>query len=78
MCLSDNSGSAWGTIPTEYGSVTVAEIDNLSSVITSACSDEGYVGKFGDKLKVFDTRSHFSLQWYRCWHVHGRRHLGVL
>lgn len=56
MCLSDNSGSAWGTIPTEYGSVTVAEIDNLSSVITSACSDEGYVGKFGDKLKVFDTR----------------------
>lgn len=56
MCLSDNSGSAWGTIPTEYGSVTVAEIDNLSSVITSACSDEGCVGKFGDKLKVFDTR----------------------
>ncbi len=56
MCLSDNSGSAWGTIPTEYGSVTVAEIDNLSSVITSACSDEGYVGKFGDKLKVFDAR----------------------
>ena len=56
MCLSDNSGSAWGTIPSEYGSVTVAEIDNLSSVITSACSDEGYVGKFGDKLKVFDTR----------------------
>lgn len=56
MCLSDNSGSAWGTIPTEYGSVTVAEIDNISSVITSACSDEGYVGKFGDKLKVFDTR----------------------
>lgn len=56
MCLSDNSGSAWGTIPTEYGSVTVAEIDNLSSVITSACSDEGYVGKFGDKLRVFDTR----------------------
>ena len=56
MCLSDNSGSAWGNIPTEYGSVTVAEIDNLSSVITSACSDEGYVGKFGDKLKVFDTR----------------------
>lgn len=52
MCLSDNSGSAWGAIPTEYGSVTVAEIDNLSSVITAACSDEGYVGKFGDELKV--------------------------
>lgn len=52
MCLSDNSGSAWGTIPSEYGSVKVAEIDNLSSVITAACSDEGYVGKFGDRLKV--------------------------
>ena len=50
MCLSDNSGSAWGAVTTEYGSVTVATIDNLSSVITAACSDEGYVGKFGDKL----------------------------
>lgn len=50
MCLSDNSGSAWGSFNSEYGSVTVAEIDNLSSVITAACSDEGYVGKFGDKL----------------------------
>ena len=52
MCLSDNSGSAWGSFNSEYGSVTVAEIDNLSSVITSACSDEGYVGKFGDNLKT--------------------------
>ena len=50
MCLSDNSGSAWGCIPTEYGSVTVAVIDNLSSVIAAKCSDEGYVGKFGNKL----------------------------
>lgn len=52
MCLSDNSGSAWGSFNSEYGSVTVAEIDNLSSVITAACSDEGYVGKFGDELIV--------------------------
>jgi hypothetical protein len=52
MCLSDNSGSAWGTFNSEYGSVTIANIDNLSSVITAACSDEGYVGKFGDKLIV--------------------------
>ena len=50
MCLSDNSGSAWGAFNSEYGSVTVANIDNLSSVITAACSDEGYVGKFGDRL----------------------------
>lgn len=53
MCLSDNSGSAWGAINSEYGSVRVAEIDNLSSVLTAACSDEGYVGKFGDKLKTY-------------------------
>ena len=52
MCLSDNSGSAWGSFNSEYGSVTVANIDNLSSVITAACSDEGYVGKFGDRLIV--------------------------
>ena len=52
MCLSDNSGSAWGAFNSEYGSVTVANIDNLSSVITAACSDEGYVGKFGDRLAV--------------------------
>ena len=52
MCLSDNSGSAWGTCTSEYGSVRIAEIDNLSSVITARNSDEGYVGKFGDKLIV--------------------------
>ncbi len=52
MCLSDNSGSAWGCFNSEYGKVTIADIDNLSSVITAACSDEGYVGKFGDRLIV--------------------------
>ena len=52
MCLSDNSGSAWGTFNSEYGSVTVAEIGNLSSVITAMLADEGYVGVFGDRLEV--------------------------
>lgn len=51
-CLSDNSGSAWGTLNSEYGSVRVAEIDNLSSVITARNSDEGFVGKFGDELHM--------------------------
>jgi hypothetical protein len=51
-CLSDNSGSAWGTLNSEYGTVTVANIDNLSSVITAKNSDEGYVGKFGDNLHM--------------------------
>lgn len=53
MALTDNSGSAWGAITTEYGSVTVAEIDNLSAVIAACRAEDGYVGKFGDKLKVF-------------------------
>jgi len=53
MCLSDNSGSAWGAIPSEYGSVTVAEIGNLSSVMVAHRSDEGYVGAFGDRLKEY-------------------------
>jgi hypothetical protein len=51
-CLSDNSGSSWGTMNSEYGSVTVAEIANLSSIITAKQSDEGYVGVFGDNLSV--------------------------
>lgn len=49
MCLSDNSASAWDTFNSEYGTVTVANIDNLSSVIAAQCSDEGYVCKFGDR-----------------------------
>lgn len=52
MCLSDNSGSAWGTFNSEYGKQTVATIGNLSSVITAKCSEEGYVGVFGDKLNI--------------------------
>ena len=50
MCLSDNSGSAWGTFNSEFGKVTVADIDNLSATMTAVNSDEGWVGKFGDKL----------------------------
>lgn len=52
MCLSDNSGSAWGAFTSEYGKCTVAEIDNLSSIVAGMASDEGYVGKFGDKLII--------------------------
>lgn len=61
MCLSDNSGSAWGSFNSEYGSVTVANIDNLSSVITARNSDEGYVGVFGDRLDVIPVDRHCSV-----------------
>ena len=53
-CLSDNSGSAWGAFNSEYGTVTVAEIANLSSLITALQSDQGSVGVFGDRLSVKD------------------------
>ena len=48
--LSDNSGSAWGTCTSEYGTMQVAEIGNLSSVIGAVCADEGVVFPFGDEL----------------------------
>jgi len=51
-CLSDNSGSAWGSFNSEYGTVTVAEIANLSSLTTALQSDEGIVGVFGDDLSM--------------------------
>ena len=51
-CLSDNSGSSWGAVTSEYGTTAIAEIANLSSIITALASDEGYVGVFGDKLSL--------------------------
>lgn len=53
VCLSDNSGSAWGAVTSEYGTTTIAEIDNLSSVIAAKCSDEGTVIKFGNEYKEY-------------------------
>jgi hypothetical protein len=53
VCLSDNSGSAWGAVTSEYGTTKIAEIDNLSSVIAAKCSDEGSVIKFGDEYKEY-------------------------
>jgi len=52
ICLSDNSGSAWGALNSEYGTVKIAEIANLSSIITALQCDEGYVGLFGDRLNI--------------------------
>lgn len=51
--LSDNSGSAWGAFPSEYGTMTVAEIGNLSSVIGAVNSDESTIYAFGDRLLTF-------------------------
>lgn len=52
MSLCDNSGSAWGVATSSMGTMAVAEIANLSAVLTGMVSDEGYVGVFGDNLKT--------------------------
>lgn len=52
VCLSDNSGSAHGSLNSEYGTVSVAQIGNLSSIVTALQSDEGEVGVFGDRLSM--------------------------
>lgn len=49
--LSDNSGSAWGACTSKWGTMQVAEIGNLSSVIGAMCADEGVVFPFGDRLE---------------------------
>ncbi len=49
--LTDNSGSAWGVCTSEWGTMRVAEIGNLSGVIGAMCAEEGVVFPFGDRLK---------------------------
>ena len=51
--LSDNSGSAWGAFTSSYGTVTVAEIGNLSATIGAVNSDNGLVVAFGDKMEKY-------------------------
>lgn len=52
ISLCDNSGSAKGAITSEFGTVKVNHIANLTGVLTGMISDEGYVGVFGDSLEV--------------------------
>lgn len=52
ICLSDNSGSAHHGFTSEYGQTNIAEIGNLSSIITARNAEEGYIGLFGDKLEI--------------------------
>jgi len=57
VALSDNSGSAWGTMTTDFGSTTVADIGNLSSIMLAKSSENGRVGVFGDRLMLYDVDS---------------------
>jgi hypothetical protein len=61
MALCDNSGSAWGTTTSSMGTMAVASIGNLTSVIAGACADDGHVGIFGDRLETFAIRRKSSI-----------------
>ena len=53
-CLSDNSGSSRGGMVSEYGSVLVYEIANLSAILTAyRATCGGNVWVFGDKLEKY-------------------------
>lgn len=60
MVLTDNSGSAWGSFTSEYGETEVATINNLSAILTAQNSEEGYVGVFGDQLKILKIEKDIS------------------
>lgn len=53
-CISDNSGSAWGAMATQMGSMQIAEIGNLSSVLACFASEDGEVNVIGDKCITVD------------------------
>lgn len=52
MALCDNSGSARGMPTSSLGSMQVSSIANLQAILAALCADDGYVGIFGDELKV--------------------------
>ncbi len=54
--LCDNSGSAWGSTTSSMGTMHIAEIANLTGVLTGKASEEGHVGVFGDRLEMFSIR----------------------
>lgn len=61
MCLSDNSGSAHGAFKSENSNTTVATIGNLTSILTAKLADEGYIGIFGNELKILPVRKNTSV-----------------
>ena len=54
--LTDNSGSAWGACTSEWGTMQVAQIGNLSSVIGAMRAEEGVVFPFGARLESVTIR----------------------
>lgn len=61
ISLCDNSGSAWGVTTSSIGTMSIAEIANLTGIITAKAADEGYVGIFGNDLEILQVRQKSSI-----------------
>lgn len=61
MSLCDNSGSAQGTTTSSMGTVRVADIANLTAVLTGKAAHDGYIGVFGDNLEILPVRKNASV-----------------
>lgn len=61
MSLCDNSGSAQGAATSTMGTMKVSNIANLTAALTAFCSEQGEVGVFGDKLKIYQPNKSMSL-----------------
>ncbi len=61
VSLVDNSGSAQTATTSTMGTMSVASIGNLLGVITAMNSDEGYVGVFGNNLKMLPIKKSSSI-----------------
>lgn len=61
MSLCDNSGSAQGTTTSSLGTIRVADIANITAILTGKASEDGYVGVFGDRLETRPVRKNSSV-----------------
>lgn len=49
-CLADNSDSSYINYDSEYGTISVVEINNLAALVTTMIADDGYIWLFSDNL----------------------------
>ena len=61
ISICDNSGSAQNAFTSDYGSVQISTIANLTGAMTALLSDQGEVGIFGDRLNTFEVTPNQSI-----------------
>lgn len=61
ISICDNSGSAQGTFTSDFGSVKVSSIANMTGAMTALLADQGEVGVFGDQLETFKVTQNQSI-----------------